>query len=197
MIINVNEIISNHSKWVAEWHEEFKSEENEYPWSLVEENHKWNFLLWHEEDIARMKDIQPQKMVEVKRNIDRYNQLRNNAMEKMDEWVLEALHKREVEDISDRLHTETPGMIIDRLSILSLKKFHMEEQVERVEAGESHVATCRVKLNIIENQITDLANSLERILGELEKGQLKFKVYRQLKMYNDPSLNPQLYKHSK
>jgi hypothetical protein len=132
------------------------------------------------------------RIVEAKRNIDQYNQARNNAMEKIDEWILNYLELAGVQT-ADKLHSETPGMMIDRLSIMQLKRYHMEEETLRADATEEHKAKCLARLNVLDEQIGDLSNCLIDILNQLERGALKFKVYRQFKMYNDPSLNPQLY----
>lgn len=192
-MINVQEILDFQSKNVAEWHLDIVLTADTLPWKFIEENNLWNFKLWHEEDVARIKDIDPVRMISAKRNIDQFNQSRNNAMEKIDEWILNYLESNGVRT-SDQLHSETPGMMIDRLSIMGLKKYHMLEETHRDDASEEHKAKCRQRVQILEEQISDLAGCLGRILEELEHGNLKFKVYRQLKMYNDPSLNPQLYK---
>ena len=155
----------------------------------------WNFSLWHEEDIARIKEIDPLRIVEAKRNIDRFNQSRNNAIEKIDEWILSLL---EVNNIipGENMHSETPGMIIDRLSIMSLKRYHMLEETLRADASDEHKLLCGRKVSVLDEQMGDLANCLKILFIDLDSGKLKFKVYRQFKMYNDPSLNPELYKRA-
>jgi len=191
-MINVKRILSDHKSKVESWHETLIVSENELPWAFIEENHKWNFSLWHEEDIARIKDIEPNRIVEAKRNIDFYNQARNNAMEKIDEWVLTSLLQNYIVS-KGPLHSETPGMMIDRLSIMSLKRYHMHEETLRTDVSEDHVLKCNSKVDVLDEQIQDLSNCLESIISKLETGEIRFKVYRQLKMYNDPALNPQLY----
>lgn len=178
---------------VAEWHTTLKSTETQMPWTFVEENHQWNFRLWHEEDIARIKNIDPLRIVEAKRNIDFYNQSRNNAMEKIDEWILNFLEHNKI-DSNEGMHSETPGMMIDRLSIMALKKYHMNEETLRENASQEHKDNCTAKVNLLSEQITDLSKCLEIIFSKLKSGNIRFKVYRQLKMYNDPTLNPELYK---
>lgn len=192
-MISVQEILSLQKTKVEDWHIELLITEEVLPFKFIEENHKWNFSLWHEEDIARIKDIDSNRIMEAKRNIDGYNQARNNAMEKIDEWILNYLEFNDVESIG-RLHSETPGMMIDRLSIMSLKRFHMNEETLRADATEDHKAKCTDKVALLDEQISDLANCLESIFSKLQTGEIRFKVYRQLKMYNDPSLNPELYK---
>lgn len=193
MITDITRILNLQEQAVVQWHSEpVRVNETEAPFSYIQENTQWNFQLWHEEDIARIKDIESERIVLAKRNIDQYNQARNNAMEKIDEWILEYLHNSGITPGAD-LHSETPGMMIDRLSIMTLKRYHMAEETERADASEEHKAKCAQKVAVLNEQIADLSNCLAQVLNKLEKGQLRFKVYRQLKMYNDPTLNPQLY----
>lgn len=195
-MIDVEKILKLQADNVRDWHNNQFTERDELPWKFIQENNDWNFKLWHEEDIARIKDIDPSRIVEAKRNIDGYNQQRNNAMERIDEWVLNYLRSNQIAD-ADQMHSETPGMMIDRLSIMGLKRYHMFEETIREDASEAHKEACCNKVAILDEQIRDLSNSLREILGRIEAGELKFKVYRQLKMYNDPSLNPQLYNRNK
>ena len=196
-MIDISAILSLQQSSIIQWHQQPVAVcRKDEPFSFIEENNQWNFMLWHEEDIARIKDIDPLRIVEAKRNIDRYNQARNNAMEKIDEWILQRLHGLHIQPDA-RLHSETPGMMIDRLSIMALKRYHMAEETERSDATEEHKRKCHDKVLVLDEQIADLNNCLVDILARLEKGELQFKVYRQLKMYNDPALNPQLYKREK
>jgi hypothetical protein len=192
MILTVNEIVNLQAENIYEWHTNKYFTEEKLPIKFIIENNYWNYQLWHEEDIARIKDIDPVRMVEAKRNIDHYNQQRNNSMESIDEWILTWLKTNNVL-MAEKLHSETPGMMIDRLSIMALKKYHMLEEAVRPSATEAHRINCKEKVAILEQQIKDLSDCLTDVLHQLEKGALGFKVYRQLKMYNDPSLNPQLY----
>jgi hypothetical protein len=192
-MIEVKKILELQSKNVVDWHVAIEQKEKELPWQHIEENNMWNFSLWHEEDIARIKDIDPLRIVEAKRNIDRYNQARNNAMEKIDEWILSYLDSHQVTP-GEKIHSETPGMMIDRLSIMSLKKYHMLEETLREDASEEHRNNCANKVRVLEEQMNDLAGSLTILFDDLLNSKLRFKVYRQFKMYNDPSLNPELYK---
>lgn len=191
-MINVNTILELQLKKVTEWHTEMQRTEEALPWKFIEENSCWNFMLWHEEDIARIKDIDPLRIVEAKRNIDQYNQSRNNSMEKIDEWILNYIEINAI-PAGTKLHSETPGMMIDRLSIMTLKKYHMQEEVDRTDASAEHIAACAARVKVLTEQITDLSNALQQVLSDIENAVLSFKVYRQFKMYNDPSLNPQLY----
>ena len=192
-MISIPDILDLQKSKVEDWHINFQLTSDNLPWKFIEENHQWNFSLWHEEDIARIKDIDPLRIMQAKRNIDVFNQSRNNAMEKIDEWILNYLKFNKIES-QGALHSETPGMMIDRLSIMSLKRFHMKEETIRDGATEEHKGICLAKLQILDEQIKDLSICLENIISKLETGEISFKVYRQMKMYNDPSLNPQLYK---
>jgi Protein of unknown function (DUF4254) len=159
---------------------------------LVLELHRYNYLLWHQEDIARRDDIDIEAIVNVKRNIDRLNQKRNDAIERVDEWLLDN-HYGQLSNRQLPFRTETPGSVFDRLSILSLKVFHMREQTLRSGVTESHIDRCRRRLDMLLRQQQDLRQSLIEMLTDLNAGKIRMKVYRQFKMYNDPDLNPQLY----
>lgn len=161
-------------------------------WHWVEANHRHNRLLWDEEDRARRTDAGSAAIAASKRLIDRHNQLRNDAVEALDEALLAQLDGI-VAQAGARLSSETPGAMVDRLSILALKIFHMRAQSRRVEAGAGHVAACAAKLERLLAQRHDLACCLDRLLAEAASGRAYFKVYRQFKMYNDPALNPWLY----
>lgn len=190
-----NKILDLHNQKVKDWHNEMVLTETEQPWVFIEENIKWNFLLWHEEDIARITDIDPLRIVEAKRNIDKFNQARNNAMEKIDEWVLSFIESNQI-PLGVKIHSETPGMMIDRLAIMALKKYHMHEETERKDVDDAHIDRCQQKLNVLQEQIQDLSQALSGVLDDIKDSKLRFKVYRQFKMYNDPSLNPELYKRN-
>jgi hypothetical protein len=161
-------------------------------WHWIGTNHRCNTSLWQEEDKARRTDVEAAEIAASKRLIDQYNQKRNDAIEAMDEAILAEL--RHVEPAANaRLNSETAGAMIDRLSILALKIFHMREQTERLDASPSHIETCRSKLERLLTQRKDLAYCLDTLLAEAAQGSAYFKVYRQFKMYNDPTLNPYLY----
>jgi hypothetical protein len=194
-MISIDQILKTQNQKVIDWHVNLELSELELPWSFVEENMKWNFMLWHEEDIARIKDIDPLRIVEAKRNIDQYNQSRNNAMEKIDEWILSFLESHQIQ-AGSKLHSETPGMMIDRLAIMALKKYHMEEETIREDVDQIHIDKCQSKVLVLTEQISDLSYALQQVLNDLMESKLQFKVYRQFKMYNDPSLNPELYKRN-
>jgi hypothetical protein len=162
-------------------------------WSWVEANHRYNNLLWDEEDQARRRDVPDSAIAASKRAIDGYNQKRNDAIERIDEALLARLG--DVRVLADAWHSsETAGSMIDRLSILALKIFHMRAQTERRDATPAHVATCVEKLERLVLQRADLCGCLDTLLARAAQGAAFWRVYRQFKMYNDPTLNPWLYR---
>jgi hypothetical protein len=161
-------------------------------WHWIEANHKYNTLLWNEEDKARRTDVGPEAIAISKRLIDQYNQRRNDAVERIDEAILDQLSTVRPEHDA-RLNSETAGAMIDRMSILSLKIYHMREQTQRGDAGNDHIVRCGEKLQRLMLQRQDLGDCFDQLLDDAAAGRAYFKVYRQFKMYNDPSLNPYLY----
>ena len=159
---------------------------------IVEENHAFNFQLWIAEDRARRDDMGFEFVYRAKREIDRFNQQRNNRMEAMDEWLFLELQPASLSTCP--VHSETPGMMIDRLSILALKAYHMGLQVERRDVDEAHHQLCQSKLQTIEEQRKQLEDCLYVFLHEIQSRKRTFRVYHQFKMYNDPTLNPELYR---
>lgn len=165
-------------------------------WLAIEDNHRCNCLLWDEEDLARRRNVPDAEIAANKRAIDGYNQKRNDAIERLDEELL--IFFRDVKYREGaRLNSETPGAMVDRLSILSLKIHHMRLQTLRSDVARAHIEECQAKLNRLNEQRTDLAACLDRLLAEAARGETRFKVYRQFKMYNDPALNPAIYGESK
>jgi len=162
-------------------------------WRNIAENHRNNRLLWDEEDQARRVDVGDTAIAANKRAIDGYNQRRNDAIERIDEALLARLAG--VAPASDAWHnSETAGAMIDRLSILSLKIHHMRLQTRRDDASAEHVAACKEKLARLSLQRDDLARCLDTLLARAAEGRAFWRVYRQFKMYNDPTLNPYLYR---
>lgn len=159
---------------------------------LVEENHGFNYQLWLAEDKARRDDLGFEFVYRAKREIDAFNQQRNNRMEAMDEWLFVALEPAPP-SASCPVHSETPGMMIDRLSILALKAYHMRLQVERADVDASHHQACLDKWQIIEEQRNQLEDCLHLFLEAIYHKHRTYRIYHQFKMYNDPSLNPELY----
>jgi hypothetical protein len=160
-------------------------------WRWIDANHRYNHLLWDEEDRARRLDVAPGEIAASKRLLDRHKQLRTDAVEAIDEAILAELAPVP-HDESARLSSETAGAMIDRLSILALKIFHMRKQTRRPDASTVHIDTCRAKLARLVAQRNDLACCLDQLLNDAQSGHAYFKVYRQFKMYKDPSFNPYL-----
>jgi len=190
---NFSNITELQDEFTREWHsrQDLPADRNGLE-RLVIEQHLSNFRLWHEEDQARTPNAAAEKIAQVKRNIDQLNQQRNDLIEEIDRTLLESL--KHIDARSAELHSETPGMMIDRLSILSLKLYHTGEEVERPDASREHRARNLERLKILEEQRSDLADNLGRLWDDLHAGRRRFKLYRQLKMYNDPSLNPEIYR---
>ncbi|MCR5003056.1 MAG: DUF4254 domain-containing protein [Bacteroidales bacterium] len=147
---------------------------------------------WHLEDVIRDPQIDPARALEIKRWIDRSNQERTDMVEYIDSYFLDKY--KDVNVLSDaKVNTETPAWAIDRLSILALKIWHMKEQAERKDASQEHQAKCQEKLNVLLTQRKDLTQGITELLEDIETGHKYMKVYKQMKMYNDPALNPVLY----
>jgi hypothetical protein len=193
-MVDVQAIRQLHRDMVVRWHQQEVDNPYDGLLSAVCQQFSFNFRLWHEEDIARSPDADDSRIAQVKRNIDRLNQQRNDWIEKIDDRLTEMLAAEGVQPQSAaRLNTETPGSVIDRLSILALRIYHMEEQIQRSDATPQHVAACQEKLAVCLMQQDDLSTSLGELLDDLRAGRKRHRTYRQLKMYNDPSLNPYLY----
>jgi hypothetical protein len=147
---------------------------------------------WHYEDIIRDPHIDPIEALQLKRRIDRSNQDRTDLVEEIDSWFRQ-YYSKVVPQADARLNTESPAWAIDRLSILALKIYHMQEQVNRTDAEPEHIAKCQAKLNVLLEQQKDLSLAIDQLLEDIEAGRKYMKVYRQMKMYNDPATNPILY----
>lgn len=156
--------------------------------------HHANFELWHLEDEARDPRASAQHIAAVKRSIDQVNQARNNTAEAIDEALMLYLSARQLPHANAPLHSETPGQMLDRLSILSLKQFHTAQECTRTGASEAHRERNRQRLAILQTQSADLADCLHQLWSDVLHGQRRFKLYRQFKMYNDADLNPVLYR---
>ena len=151
---------------------------------------------WHLEDLIRDPEINPADALTLKRRIDKSNQDRTDLVEQIDSYFLN--YYSQVTLAADaRLNTESPAWAIDRLSILILKIYHMQEQVQRTDASEEHLQCCGAKLNVLLEQRTDLSEAINQLLDDLQNGKVRMKVYRQMKMYNDPATNPVLYQQQK
>lgn len=169
---------------------------NPHPEGTVE-NTLWaknwiDAVQWHLEDIIRDPEIDPVEALAIKRRIDRSNQDRTDMVEQLDTYFLDKYKDVEVAEDAT-FNTESPAWAIDRLSILALKLYHMRAEVERTDASAEHIARCRAKLDVLEQQRVDLTAAIDRLLDDIAAGTRYMRVYRQMKMYNDPDTNPVLY----
>lgn len=147
---------------------------------------------WHLEDIIRDPNIDPVAALALKRRIDSSNQVRTDMVEEIDSWFRDKYAS--VKPLPDAtINTESPAWALDRLSILALKIWHMKEQADRTDASPEHVAKCRAKLDVLLEQREDLSTAINQLIDDIQAGRKYMKVYRQMKMYNDPETNPVLY----
>lgn len=147
---------------------------------------------WHLEDIVRRTDIEPTEGIAIKRRIDLSNQDRTDVVEYIDSYFLDK-YKSVIPAANASINTESPAWAIDRLSILALKIYHMQAETHRTDVSEEHKIACSEKLNILLEQQKDLSRAIDDLLDDIAAGKKFMKVYRQMKMYNDPNLNPALY----
>lgn len=157
---------------------------------LALSHHRANFDLWHQEDKVREPGASDATVARLKRSIDRLNQTRNDLVEAIDRMLLAAAG---TQNPAAPLHSETPGLILDRLSVLALKLYHTDEEVHRASASEAHRLRNQARLSLLQEQRADLADCLDSLWRAVLTGQRRFKLYRQFKMYNDPDLNPAVY----
>jgi hypothetical protein len=160
--------------------------------SLLYEKNWIDTVQWHLEDIIRAPAINPIDGIQIKRRIDKSNQDRTDVVEKVDDYFLEAF-KGTSPKPGARINSETPAWLLDRMSILMLKIYHMKEQTERKDASEEHIKKCLAKLKVLMEQKSDMQVAFDEMMEDISSGVRRFKVYRQMKMYNDASLNPALY----
>ncbi|MDQ1148980.1 DUF4254 domain-containing protein [Sphingobacterium zeae] len=151
---------------------------------------------WHMEDVVRDPAIDPKEGLHWKRRIDESNQYRTDTVEYIDSYFLQKFQEIQARP-SATINTESPAWAIDRLSILALKIYHMEQETLRTDASEAHINTCQEKLNVLLEQRKDLSQSIDELMDAISSGDKYMKVYKQMKMYNDPSLNPVLYSSGK
>ena len=148
---------------------------------------------WHLEDIIRDENINPEDALKLKRRIDASNQQRTDLVEFIDSWFLQNYHNV-TPNTDAKINTETPAWAVDRLSILALKIYHMALEARRESASLEHRENCKKRLNVLQEQKNDLCHAIDQLLTDIENGTVKMKVYKQMKMYNDESLNPILYR---
>jgi Protein of unknown function (DUF4254) len=189
----------------ATWPQQDVPAQDAAAWLWIQTNHRFNCLLWAEEDLARRTTVVASEIAANKRAIDGYNQARNDATERIDEILLTSLGLVDAESArSDapqarvpsgaRLNSETAGSMIDRLSIMALKVHAMQQQTKRTDVDDAHRSNSAVKLQRLQQQRQDLGSCLDALLTDAAAGKAYFKVYRQFKMYNDPRMNPVLVK---
>lgn len=197
-MIDVRTITNLQQETVARWHQQDIDNPFEGFLASVCTQHSFNYQLWHEEDIARSPSVSDTEIARVKRSIDGFNQQRNDWIEKVDDQVAALMHEQQVHVAeSATLNTETPGSAIDRLSIMSLRLYHLREQLERADVDQTHIESVERKIHACLLQQSELARSLQQLINDLFAGQKRHLTYRQFKMYNDPTLNPYLYDQKK
>ena len=203
-MLSADAIVELHDRGTGAWHQKTITTGEDIDsgdWAddvwlnAVARQHRANFDLWHIEDEARTPGASYADLARVKRNIDQTNQLRNDLAEGLDCTLLSWLEPRHLPNVNAPLNSESPGLMIDRLSILALKIYHTREEAERTDAEPGHVERNLNRLAILETQRKDLAGCLDELWRETLAGTRQFKLYRQLKMYNDPSLNPAMYRN--
>ena len=170
-------------------------EKNSLEWLLYAKN--WiDTVQWHLEDIIRDENIEPLEALKIKRRIDSSNQQRTDLVEFIDSWFLQK-YENITPEPDAKINSETPAWAVDRLSILALKVYHMSLEANRSSATEEHRFNCTSKLNVLLEQKKDLSEAIDQLLFDIENGKIKMKVYKQMKMYNDETLNPVLYQNVK
>ena len=194
--IAANSIKYLHDRFTKSWHEDPNKEPQVLnAWQgLLARHHFANCELWHLEDEARVPDAPDATIAGAKRRIDTVNQRRNDLVEEIDSQVLKVLNAHALPDPEAQLNSDTPGLIVDRLSILELKIYHTREEIRRKDSPSGHTERNQQRLKLLEEQRTDLAFCLDSLWRDILEGKRRFKVYRQLKMYNDPALNPAIYR---
>lgn len=197
-MLDVKQILDLQTATVELWH----SQNIKNPYAdilgLVCQQHAYNFQLWHQEDIARSPAATDSQIAEVKRNIDKLNQARNDYIEKVDDWIADYLQQQKIVPCEQaRQNTETCGSVIDRLSIMSLRIYHYHEQTLRADATDEHRMKTVARLKACQTQRCELGIALASLVDDLALGRAIHRIYRQFKMYNDPSLNPQIYSAKK
>ena len=197
---NANRIFARAIEDYHRWDDVDHPEENPFEAGTIDHllyAKNWiDTVQWHLEDIIRDPQIDPVEALKIKRRIDRSNQDRTDMVEYIDSYLLEKY--RDVRPAADaRLNTETPAWAIDRLSILALKIYHMTVEARRADVDPAHREACARKLEVLLTQQTDLSRAIEELIEDIEAGRKYMKTYKQMKMYNDPALNPVLYAQKK
>lgn len=194
-ILDIDQLTTHQDQATITWHHTpITLPETEWAGAVMS-NHAENYQLWYQEDKARRNDMGFEYVYRAKRAIDGHNQKRNDMMEVMDTILFK--HFDCDHESTLPMHSETPGMMIDRLSILALKLYHMQLQANREDASDEHRKKCQDKGAILVLQRQHLANCLTQLFADLQNKKKTFRLYKQMKMYNDATLNPQLYQANK
>ena len=189
MMKEVKYITTLHRDNITAWQTQAPAITEQGFYALVQANLQYNFLLWQAEDRARRDDKGFEFVYQAKREIDGFNQKRNDLIEQMDQALVKELKPAD----NCPANSETPGAMIDRLAILALKNYYMAQQTLRTDVSAHHVQQCQQKLAVIGMQLDHLSDALNALFHDVIQKKRTFKVYYQFKMYNDPTLNPQLY----
>lgn len=193
-IPTVRELTQMQIDAVERWHQQPIDNPFDGFRELVCKQHEFNYRLWHQEDIARSPSATDGEIATVKRAIDKLNQQRNDMIEQVDDALTLALADAGITAVTGApINTETAGSAIDRLSIMALRLYHYREQLERDDADEAHRQKVSERIALCQQQHADLSQSLQELINDLSAGRKQHKTYRQMKMYNDPSLNPEIY----
>ncbi|TGJ99218.1 DUF4254 domain-containing protein [Leptospira semungkisensis] len=196
MMLDSATVVEIFKKSVQDWHKAEATSTNPHPDSSLEflfyKKNQIDTIQWHVEDEIRRPDLPDSELVKFKRKIDALNQERTDLVEQIDDRI-SAMFQSVVRKPNARMNSETPAWLIDRMSILELKIYHMDEQTRRTDVSQEHINTCKNKLSVLLEQRKDLALCLDELMDDLSKGDKFYKVYRQMKMYNDKNLNPSLY----
>ena len=193
-MISIEDVIELQTRTVSDWHCGPIENKATGLMATVCTQHSFNYQLWHEEDIARSPDVSDQEIARVKRSIDKFNQQRNDWIEKIDDEIAALIESKKIQTRDDAmLNTETPGSAIDRLSIMALRLYHLQEQRDRSDASAEHRKSVEQKMAVCRLQQSELARSLQQLVDAIAAGTKRHLTYRQFKMYNDPTLNPYLY----
>ncbi len=200
MIPDIQQITNAMKASIQDWHKESTPSHNPFKEGeflyLIYKKNQIDTIQWHVEDEIRRPDLPPSELVKFKREIDKLNQERTDTVEIIDDLIY-SIYKDVPKISSAKMNSETPAWLLDRMSILELKIYHMEEQVNRLDTTPEHKNKCIEKLNILLEQRSDLQICFKELTDDLSSGKKFMKVYRQMKMYNDEKLNPSLYKIKK
>lgn len=196
MIPDIQNITNTMVQSILDWHKDLSPAVNPYDSNsflyLIYKKNQIDTIQWHVEDEIRRPDLPASELVKLKREIDKLNQERTDTVELLDDQFLNAFRGITLQN-NARMNSETPAWLLDRMSILELKIYHMDEETRRRDAGEKHIETCTTKLQILLTQRLDLQTCFSELVDDLKVGKKFMKVYRQMKMYNDEKLNPALY----